>query len=110
MHHNHAAIIENKVGKGKVVFLGTDPGYEIMQKLIRKYAMEKNVPVLAAGDKNIIVVPRTVKNEHYRIIINIENTTKRLVLKNEMVDLITGEKFSACEIKLKPFQVIFGKL
>mgnify|MGYP001110530862 CR=1 FL=1 len=110
MHDEHAAIIENKVGKGKVVFLGTDPGEEIIEKLIVTYAAEQGIKPLAAGEKNVVVVPRADKDANYMLVVNIENNTKNIIFDHSMVDLVTSENIGAGSYKLEPYQVMIGKV
>ncbi len=110
MHNEHAAIIENKVGQGKVVFLGTDPGEKIIQRLMLKYAKDQGIKPMAEGEENVLVVPREGNGSKYLMILNIENNKKNIIFGNSVVDLISGEKVEAGNIMLKPYQIIIGEI
>jgi beta-galactosidase len=107
MHDGKAAIIENKVGKGKVVVLGTDPGKENFAKIAQHYTKEADVKTVADGDKGVVIVPRKGSNSEGIIIINIANSEKTITSEIKgYTDLLTGKKLSANTITLKPFEVL----
>jgi beta-galactosidase GanA len=111
MHDGQAAIIETKVGKGKVVFFGTDPGYDAMKQFYLKYAKEKDVQPLAQGDDNVIIVPRRDGKNAYQFIVNISNEVKTIELENPITEfLLSGEKKLKKKLTLAPFEVILGKI
>lgn len=108
MHHQKPAIIENRVGKGKVIFLGTYPGEKAYQKLVLDGAREKNIQPLATGDPYILVVPRT-QPDGTRLLfaINLGDTTKNLQLGGAIyTDLLSGNQINGASISLKPFEVL----
>ncbi|MEM1134873.1 MAG: beta-galactosidase [Bacteroidota bacterium] len=103
MHHKKAAIIENQIGKGKVIILGTDPGRDIIAKILNKYTKEKNIAPLLNGDKGVVVVPRNGKDEGL-VIVNIANETKSLDLGNiNYLDIHSTEKITD-KLSLKPYE------
>ncbi len=110
MHDEHAAIIENEVGDGKVVFLGTDPGEEIIQKLMMKYAADQGIKPMAEGEKNVVVVPREGDGNKYLFVINIENSQKNITFGTSMVDLTSGKDIGTGTINLEPYQILIGKI
>ncbi len=106
MHNNLPAIIENKAGKGKVVLLGTDPGYQAFQKIALKYAGEAQIKPLATGNKDVVLVPRKGKNNAL-IVLNISNEKKRIALnKKYRTELLTNRKISEQKFELKPYQLL----
>lgn len=105
MHKNLPAIIENKIGKGKVVYLGTDPGYDAYKQIALKYAKEAGIEPLATGDKDVVVSPRGEKSEG-TVVVNLTNMERNLTLTGKSgTDLITGEKLINTSLRLKPFDV-----
>lgn len=111
MHRDQPAIVETKVGKGKVVFFGTDPGYEAMKSIYLKYAAEQGVQPLARGDKDVLVVPRSDGKDRYLAIINISNEKKNIELEDPISeDLLGGDQAGKKILTLSPFEVIIGKM
>jgi beta-galactosidase len=103
MHKGLPAIMENKVGKGKVIMLGTYPGYEAYQWLIKHYAEEAGIRPLATGDKDVVVVPR---EGNIRIIINLTNDLKKLSMgRKSGEDILTKQKVRLSDVQLKPYDV-----
>jgi len=109
LHNGKTAIIENKVGKGKVVFLGTDPESEVMEQLMLKYAGEQAIQTMALGHKDILVVPRKGKSGEYKFIINLQNYVQKIGLFTDVEDQLNGKRFMAGIVELKPFQLILSK-
>ena len=110
MHNGQPAIIETQVGKGKVVFFGTDPGPEALKKFYLKYAAGIGISPLAKGDQDVIIVPRKRGKDQYQFIINITNESKTIELAARIVkDVLSGTKGARKKIVLQPFEVILGK-
>ncbi len=104
MHSGEPAIIENKVGEGMVVVLGTDPGEVAYGKLASHYAGELGIQPMASGDKGIVVSPRGGEGQ---VIINLYNKKSSLELSREIKrDQLTGKKINSRKIQLQPYQVI----
>lgn len=107
MHRNLPAIIENQVGKGKVVFMGTYPGVDIYQEMIVHYAGEKDIAPLAQGDNNVLVVPRIQKdNSRLYFVINLNNhQSKFSISERQYMELFTGQTLRAGDMELEPFEI-----
>ena len=108
MHHGLPAIMENRVGKGKIVFLGTYPGERAYQKLVIDLARERNISPLATGDSGVLVIPR-IQSEGGRIlfVINLVDSAKNITLeKSHYKDLITSKVFKRPAFQLEPYQVL----
>ncbi|MFN3175745.1 MAG: beta-galactosidase trimerization domain-containing protein [Phaeodactylibacter xiamenensis] len=105
MHAEKAAIMENTVGKGKVVLLGTDPGRGHLGPLLRHYAKEQSIEPLVEGDAGPLVVHRKgIKQEGF-ILDNITAEPKTIELpKGKYTDILTGKPYSA-EQELAPYEV-----
>ena len=112
MHKNLPAIIENKVGKGKAMFLGADPGKKAIAALIKRAAAEHNILPIAKGDGGVVVAPRQGQDQKGYVVVNIENKPKQLTINGIAggKDLITDKKITSNNLKLKPFQVMVIKL
>jgi beta-galactosidase len=106
MHDQEAAIIENSVGKGKVIMLGTYPGPEAMKQLVLHYSKEKGIEPLASGDPEILVVPRVNKDNNYLFVINLKNQIRQINLPyTNWMDLLSGETQYTGILSLKPYEV-----
>ncbi len=83
VHDGKPAIVEKRVGKGKMVLLGTDPGTVAMKQLFQKYAAEAGIDILAKGNEGILVVPRKSENQDLRVVINLMNESRKLTLPHK---------------------------
>jgi beta-galactosidase GanA len=109
MHKGKNAIVENRIGQGKVVMLGCDPGYEIMKTLYLKYAGEAGIVPMATGDKNVLVVNRTDGKKTYQVIINLGHEESTIEPARSLVkDLLTGDPITEGKLVLAPFRVIIA--
>lgn len=109
MQSGKPAIIETKVGSGKVIQLGTDPGQEAIHILLMKYAREAGITPLAEGEEGILVVPRVGKGEGV-VLVNYTGENKEIKLKeNYREDIISGKKYSSEAITLQPYDVMILK-
>lgn len=106
MHEGKPAIIENKVGKGKVVMLGTDPGRENLKELFLHYAREQKIEPLATGDAGVVVAPRGNEKQNGTVVVNIMNEPKTITLpgKGTYTDILSDQKVGN-SLQLKPYEV-----
>lgn len=110
MHHGKPAIIENKVGKGKVVLLGSSPGAMALQTLILDYCRQVGIEPMATGDQDILMVPRGKGRAQHYFIINLKNQQQELMLPfEEWEDLMNDTIGESKEIKLDPYQIMLIK-
>jgi len=99
------AIIETVVGKGKFIYLGTDPGQETLGKMVIYYSKLQGITPVVSGDKGVMVVMRNNETEKCMILINLENADKKMILPfSKSTDLITGNTINGQNIILKPFE------
>lgn len=91
-----SVIAERKVGKGKVILVGSVISHKDILKLVNK------APIAKASN-NIVLVERSGK-ENGIAVVEIENKEGYIVLENQYVDLISGKVCSG-KIKVDPYQV-----
>lgn len=104
MHDGRRAIIENRVGKGKVVLLGTDPGRKAMSQLLLRYAAERGIEPTLTGDPGVLAVPREGKYSGL-ILDNIAPAAKTLSLpRGTFSNLLNGQEYTG-KINLQPYEV-----
>lgn len=99
------AIIETRIGKGKLVVMGTDPGDKAMEFLYKKVAEDAKVAPLAQGQAGCLLVPRGQKG---LVLLNFSNETKNLSSKliTGSIDLISGKKIESENVSLKAYEVL----
>jgi len=106
-HDLKPAIIENAVGKGRVILLGTDPGKPALKKILLYAAEKSNVKPLASGDEQVVIVPRKGKESGW-VIVNLSKNPKKIVLNtaaNSFENILLDTKVASREFELKPFEV-----
>lgn len=91
-----SVITERKIGKGKVVLLGSVPSIDVLRKLI---SIE---PIEQASD-NVIIVERTGEEDGI-IILETENKEGDVFLKSCYKDLCNGELYCG-KMTLNPYEV-----
>lgn len=106
MQKGKNAIVENKVGKGTVVVLGTDPGKEVLADLLADKAKAAGIEPMANGDAGVVVAHRKGKTAEATILVNISNAEKSINLKKGGKDLITNTQAQTQHV-LKPYEVKF---
>lgn len=107
MHHHKPAIIENTVGKGKVVVLGTDPGKNAYSKIALYYAEKAGIAPIAKGDKGVVIVPRKGKKGEGFILVNITSKKKAIVAPVKgFKNLISNQFVRSDEIQLNPYEIM----
>ncbi|MBV5342337.1 beta-galactosidase trimerization domain-containing protein, partial [bacterium] len=107
-HDKKPAIIENKVGKGRVILLGTDPGKPALKKLLLHAAEKANVKPLATGDEQVVIVPRKGKESGW-VMMNLSKNAKKISLNTNaksFENILLNTKNTNKEFELKPFEVL----
>lgn len=105
MHKGLPAIAETQVGNGKVVFLGTYPGYDAYKWIVENYAQEAGIQPLASGDKDLVLAPRKGR-ERGMVIVNLTNEEKSVTLnENRYFDVLSGRRVRSSNVELNPFDV-----
>lgn len=106
IHADKSAIIENKVGQGKVVILGTDPGKNALKKILLHTAKDAGISPLASGDEQVVIVPRS---SDIRIIVNISKQPRSIQLNSPayvLRNLLNDSVLNSTNLLLKPYEVL----
>jgi len=104
MHDGQPAIVENTVGKGKVVLLGTDPGREVMGNMLLHYAEAKGIAPTLGGEPGVLAVPRGANNEGL-ILVNLNNAPKKITLPSKPWQDFHAKEPRTGEVTLQPYEV-----
>ena len=95
-----SAITERRVGRGRVILLGTVPSKEALLRLV---GMK---PIAEASD-SICLVSRTGE-ENGIIAVNLENTAGSVTLEGNYIELISGRVLSG-NVSVMPYEVLVLK-
>lgn len=103
-----AFITENRLGKGKIVMLGSLPvekeGDKMIQKMLKHYCEEAGVQYGIDADEGIIAIPRHDNKNNYQVLINMKNEAGKIYIKSDAVDIYSEEKIEAGDLELQPFE------
>jgi len=99
-----AAITSRKMGKGRIIVLGTLPRPEDLLKLFASAAAEADVHPVADASDNLLVVPRSGEAGEGLMLVEYENRPARIALPKPATDLLTGQTESG-EIEVEPYGV-----
>jgi len=101
---NKPAVVENEVGSGKVVLLGTDPGPHKAQELFLRLGAEKNISPVVTGESGVIAAPREGETGAV-ILVNVSSEDKKIKLGQKGRDRLTNT--TKCgTITMSPYEVI----
>jgi beta-galactosidase GanA len=87
-----AAVVERKIGKGRLILLGTQLPHADYQKLLEAAAKQAGVRPVATADANLLVVPREGKAGRGRIVVETGNRPATMKLDGPAMNLLTGRK------------------
>lgn len=103
-HAGKPAVMANRVGKGQVVVLGTDPGKAFIKALALRLAKELKIKPLATGDEGVVIVPRKGREDRVTVVVNITEKPRKIQLNSGGRDLISGKNIGR-DAELAPYQV-----
>ncbi len=110
MHKNKAAIIENTIGTGRVVVLGTDPGKIAIANLIKQYAAHYNIFPLIDAEPGLVVAPRgTNRDDLSLVLVNISNKLIKVNKTAYTKDILNSDKQTSATFIMAPYQVMWLK-
>ncbi|MGJ9384809.1 beta-galactosidase [Salipaludibacillus sp. CF4.18] len=104
-----AFITESKVGKGKIVHIGSLPvgeeGDSLLIKLIDHYATEAGVSVRTDVTKGTIVAPRIDdEGKQSWVIVNMDGEGGSVTVPVKALDRLTEEMISAGRLEIGPYE------
>jgi beta-galactosidase len=103
-----AFLTERKLGKGKVVMLGSMPageeGDEMLKRLICHYAGEAGVSLLSDVTKGTIVAPRRGTGYEIWVVVNMNGEGGSVTLPRKGTDAVTGEAVSEGSLTIGRFE------
>lgn len=104
------AIVECRLGKGKVVVLGTLPDLEALGAWLRKMARLSAAPGVKAVTPGIVATPRVDRKGGLSglIAVDVAGQGGELTLARRAVNLVTGETLHGT-LPLKPYDVLLVK-
>lgn len=96
-----AAVTEKKVGKGKVILLGTKIGRNDLLRLI-------DLPPIATASDNLNLTIRTAITEEYLFVAEIDNKMGTIELNKKYFDVLSEQYYSG-KVSVKPYQLLVLK-
>ncbi|RKL65021.1 beta-galactosidase, partial [Salipaludibacillus neizhouensis] len=104
-----AFITESKVGKGKIVHIGSLPvgedGDSLLMKLIDHYATEAGVSVRTDVTNGTIVAPRIDdEGKQSWVIVNMDGEGGSVTIPEKAMDRLTEEMISAGRLEIGPYE------
>lgn len=107
-------ITENKVGKGKIVMVGSLPieenGDLIWEKLIDHYAEESGIIVKYNVSKGTVAIPRHDEKNKYIVLVNMNGNGGIFELEQFAIDVLTKEELKPSKVIIDPFSYKVIKL
>jgi len=100
-----AAVTESRLGKGRIVLLGTLPIPADLQRLLLRLAAQCGIRPAAEATPNVLVVPRSGKIGRGAVVIEIGNRPGLLSTSSPARDVLNGKVYFG-EIALAPYQVL----
>ncbi|MCY9668108.1 beta-galactosidase [Paenibacillus alginolyticus] len=101
-------LTEKRVGKGKIVMLGSMPegeqGRTLLRKLVNRYAEEAGVTVRSEASVGTAVAPRiSADGSLYWFVINMDGNGGCVILPRQGVDALMGEPVPAGRLEVGPY-------
>lgn len=103
-----AAVTETRIGKGRLVLLGTLPSAGDLAALLLRLAREAGVTPAAQASPNILAVPREGPGGRGMVAVEFENRPGVLTLPEPATDLLSGTELHG-EVRLTPYQALVLK-
>lgn len=105
---NMPFITEKKVGKGKIVMIGSMPygedGDKMWQKIISHYGKEAGITVQANTSEGTIAIPRHDYQNNYFVVVNMDGKGGKINLPNGGFDVIKSTEIKAGPLDISPYQ------
>jgi beta-galactosidase GanA len=102
-----AAVTCRRMGKGRVIALGTMLPPEEMMRLLQRLTSEAGIAPVATASTHVLVAPRTGAAEGM-VVVEHEHKPGSLTLPRPMTDLLTGKRHEGV-VALEPYAVMVLK-
>lgn len=103
-----AFMTERRVGKGKIVMVGSmpagDSGDKLWQNLISHYAQEAGVALRTDVTPGTIVAPRRGEDGEVWIVVNMDGAGGSVTLPKEAADLLTNQRIGPGKLTLGTYE------
>lgn len=107
---NYPAIIETKVGDGRIILLGAQPADKDFAELLAGIAAECGIFPVAEGSPNVEVVLREGEWGRMLCLVECEGKAGEVTLPSACTDLLSGKRFAAGEkLSLAAYDCLFMK-
>jgi beta-galactosidase GanA len=103
-----AAVVERKIGKGRLILLGTQLPPEEYKKLLASAAEKAGVKPVAEAGPTLLVVPRAGRAGRGRVVVETGNQEAALQLERPAVNLLTGRTHRGA-VTVPPYGVMVLK-
>jgi beta-galactosidase GanA len=100
-----AAVTETRLGKGRIVVLGTLPPPADLEQFMLRLAAQCAVLPAAEATPNVLVVPREGEIGRGLIVVELENRPGTLKLHSPATDVLSGTNYAG-EFSVRPYQVM----
>lgn len=97
-----ASVTTKKVGKGRVIVLGSIPSEKDLQKLLLDICGEEGILPAVKATPNILAVPRSGKGQSGLFVLELDHAPGKISLDAPMVNLADGKTCEG-EINLPPY-------
>ncbi len=105
-----AAVTQRRIGKGKIIVLGTMLDPDSLKKLIGDIALHAGIKPVAQASSNILYAPRSGSENGARgaVAVELENRPGYIIFDKPVIDILTGDTLQG-KIEVKPQSVFVLK-
>ncbi len=88
-----AAVVSKKVGKGKIIVLGTLPNAQQLKHIVLSAMSEAGIRPSVKASQNILYAPREGFDYSGAVVIEFANEEGEIILEQDMIDVLTQKTF-----------------
>ncbi len=100
-----AAVTSRRLGKGRIVLLGTLPEPAALARLLAVILADAGVTPAADASANVLVVPRSGRAGNGLVVVELHNQAGWIRLPGPATDLISGQTLEG-EVQVSPYGVM----
>lgn len=101
-----AAITENCYGKGKAIYVASEPEDELVKRIIEKYCREKNIEPIVKTNAEVEITRRVKGDIEYIFILNHSSSVQRVCLGKGYWRELLNDKIVENEVEIEPKNVL----